>query len=183
MRFIEESEKETKSCKIYSFPVRYAPIRDQGNHENQSRDRIFPIPDKVDWVESPAWTKRFIRNIEIMKGVAHGAISPTPGLAWRTVGHTFEEFVTNLYMPEEFLRNRNKHEKQTFEFNGSQTPGSGLIEEFRIFLLKLLEDQCSEKFVFFHKAVIQNSLPAVERAMNKTQDKELLKWLSYYKMK
>ena len=182
-QFIEKSEKDTKSGKVYSYPMRYAPIRDQGEHENRSRDRIFPIPERVDWAISPAWTRRFIRNIEIMKGVAHGAISPTPGLAWRTIGHTFEEFVSNLYMPEEFLRKRNKHEKRTYNFNDSQSEGTGLIEEFRRFLSNLLERQDSERFQFFHDAVTQNSIPAIHNALAKTKDKELIKWLNFYMMK
>ena len=178
--FMAKSGSNIKSGKIYSYPMRYAPINNTGKNENRSRDIIFPIPKEVDWLNSPVWTKRFIRNIEIMKGVAHGAISPTPGLAWRTIGHTFEEFVTNLYMPEEFLRNRNKHEKKVYPFNTSQIPGTGLLEEFRAFLLDLLSDQDSDKFRYFHQAVTQNSLPVVTKAINSTNDKELKQWLNYY---
>jgi hypothetical protein len=182
-QFIEKSEKETRSGKIYSYPMRYAPIKDQGEHENRSRDRIFPIPESVDWAVAPAWTKRFIRNIEIMRGVAHGAISPTPSLAWRTVGHTFDEFVSNLYMPEEFLRKRNKHEKRTYDFNDSQSAGTGLIEEFRKFISDILGKQDSDRFIFFHNAVTQNSIPAINDALKNTQDKELVKWLRFYIVK
>lgn len=179
-QFIEKSKIETKSGKIYSYPMRYAPIKNQGEHENKYRDRIFSIPENVDWASSPSWTKRFIRNIEIMKGVAHGAISPTPGLAWRTIGHTFDEFVMNLYMPEELLRQRNKHEKRIYAFNDSQKKGTGLIEEFREFLTSLFKRQDSDKFIFFHNAVTQNSIPAIREALKNTNDKELIKWLSFY---
>lgn len=182
-QFIKKSDKATKSGKIYSYPMRYAPIKDQGEHENRSRDRIFPIPEKVDWAASPAWTKKFIRNIEIMKGVAHGSISPTPGLAWRTVGHSFEDFISNLYMPEELLRQRNRHERRIYEFNDSQTEGTGLIEEFREFLFDLLSKQDSDRFIFFHGAITKNSIPTINHALENTKDKELQKWLKLYLVK
>jgi hypothetical protein len=114
-----------------------------------------------------------------MKAAANGAISPTCGLAWRTIGATFEEFIANLYMPEELLRNRNKHEKLVYEFEPKRKPGTGKVEAFREFITKLLNAQ-DERFRFFHNAVTPNAAAAVKAHLQRRTDKEMEKWLRLY---
>jgi hypothetical protein len=166
---------------IYSYPMRYAPIvsryEDESSHE---RDYVAPESDiKKGFLKAPAWTKRFTRNIEIMKGAASGAISPTPSLAWRTIGETFEEFVTNLYMPEELLRNRNRHEKKVYEYEPSRPPGTGKVEDFRAFLRTLFKEN-PEEARRFHGAVAENSHTAVRKYLFECENHEVKKWLNYY---
>jgi hypothetical protein len=170
-----------KAGKIYSYPMRYAPIVNRGEDEtSRSRDRIsLPKGDSIDWQISPKWTKRFMRNIEIMKGAAHGAISPTPTLAWRTIGKDFSEFIANLYMPEELLRNRNKHEKKVYNKEPNRKRGTGKVELFRTFILTLLEKQ-DARFQYFHSAVSENSLMSIKSALRNCNDKEIRKWLRLY---
>jgi len=167
--------------KIYSYPMRYAPIDDRkGDRANRNRDLIGSGTAKErDWLREPVWTRRFIRNIEIMKGAAHGAISPTPTLARRTIGETFEEFLANLYMPEELLRNRNKHEQRVYEYEPERKPGTGKVEEFRAFILDLLNRQ-DGRFQTFHNAVSANSTRAVRECLKGLKDWELRKWLRMY---
>jgi hypothetical protein len=177
-----EAEEGRLSGKIYSYPMRYAPISNtNGKHENRSRDLFKDYPaDGRDWLRDPAWTKRFVRNVGIMKGAAHGAISPTPGLARRTIGATFEEFVANLYMPEELLRNRNKYEKKVYPHEPKRKkPGNGKVEGFRRFVLKLLRKQ-GERFRTFHAVVSANSVSPVKEYLDKGTDRELKKWLRLY---
>jgi len=168
-------------AEIYSYPMRFAPIDNRdGTHDNRERD-LF-IPEKKcerNWINDPVWVPRFVRNIEIMKGVAHGMISPTPTLAWRTIGETFEEFITNLYMPEEFLRNRNKHERRVHKFEPTRPEGTGLIEKFREFLLNTLTKDTT-RFLEFHTAVAGNSVQEVRNALKQSHDEELKVWLRYY---
>ena len=114
-----------------------------------------------------------------MKGAAHGCISPTPTLARRTIGDTYEEFLANLYMPEELLRNRNRHERKVYAFEPARTPGSGAVEEFRLFITKLLRANDS-RFQFFHDAVSRNSKEHIRAALTACKDKELTKWLQTY---
>jgi len=132
-----------RAGEIYSYPMRYAPIDDaHGMRARERRDHVPDTPtDSRDWLKDPVWTKRFVRNIEIMKGAAHGAISPTPGLARRAIGESFEEFLANLYMPEELLRNRNKHERRVYDYEPTREPGTGLVERFRQFILHLRAEQ------------------------------------------
>ncbi len=170
-----------KAGKIYCYPMRYAPIDEKrGKDAHKQRDYMEPLPnERVDWLKSTRWTKRFIRNIEIMKGAANGAISPTPTLARRTVGNTYEEFLTNLYMPEELIRNRNKHEARVHSGGRGDTPGTGHIEDFRQFILGLLQKQ-DTRFYEFHDAVAANSAKVVREALSKTKDPEIKKWLELY---
>jgi hypothetical protein len=175
-----ENNPERVAGKIYSYPMRFAPIANNGQHENRFRASItMPSAEDIDWATSPRWTPRFVRNIEIMKGAAHGAISPTSSLARRTIGDTFEEFLANLYMPEELLRNRNKHEKQVYPFEQKRRQGTGLIEEFRAFITDLLAQQ-DKRFLFFHNAVSPNSVRVVRGHLRDTKDRELKKWLTLY---
>ncbi|MHC1591425.1 MAG: radical SAM protein [Candidatus Helarchaeales archaeon] len=178
--FVDNSEKKKGSGKIFSYPMRYAPINHSGGGDPKFRDYVVNYPTSdINWHHSPVWTKRFIRNIEIMKGAAHGAISSTPTLAWRTIGETFKEFVTNLYMPEELLRNRNRHERRVYDFEPKRNPGSGMVEEFRSFILQLLESQ-DENFIFFHNTVSPNSVTHVRKQIGNSPTKEIKQWLKMY---
>jgi hypothetical protein len=176
-----KGEPGRTSGKIYSYPMRYAPIHDgTGNGDNRLRERVMgEAGRKRRWLKDPVWTPRFVRSIEIMKGAAYGAISPTPTLARRTLGHSFEEFVANLYMPEELLRNRNRHEKKVHPGEPRRKAGSGKVEEFREFMIGLLRTQ-DERFWSFHDAVIQNLAKAIRECLGDTTDHELRKWLRLY---
>lgn len=176
-----QSDPKKKAGKVYCYPMRYAPIDEKrGKDAHKQRDYMEPLPPgPIDWLRQTRWTKRFIRNIEIMKGAANGAISTTPTLARRTVGDTYEEFVANLYMPEELLRNRNKHEARVHSKGRGGTPGTGHIEDFRHFILDLLRKQDS-RFQEFHEAVTPNTKKAAREAHSKTSDPEIKKWLELY---
>lgn len=169
------------SAAIYSYPMRFAPIKDDSpEHLNRSRDYVPPKPERsIDYLQDARWTKRFTRNIEIIKGASHGAISPTPTLALRAIGETYEEFITNLYMPEELLRYRDKYEERIYPNNPERTPGTGDIEAFRKFILRLLSEQ-EESFFEFHDAVSPCAKEAVKQAFKSAKNDEVKKWLEWY---
>jgi hypothetical protein len=174
--------KNTKQrSAIYSYPMRFAPINNEnGVHNNRHRDTFGQvICDGKDWLAKATWTRRFARNIEIMKGAAHGAISSTPSLARRTIGATYEEFLANLYMPEELLRNRNKHERHVYNHEPKRPPGTGKVEEFRSFILRLLKKK-DDRFQQFHNAVSENSVEHIRRTIKQCKDKEIVEWLQFY---
>lgn len=167
--------------KIYSYPMRFAPI-ENSDGDGGNRNREAANPDKKrhrDWLTEPAWTRRFTRSVAVMTGAAHGAISPTPTLARRTIGDTFEEFLANLYMPEELLRNRNKHETRVYPNEPKRRPGTGKIEEFRSFILGLLRQQ-DDRFETFHTAVSPNTAAAIRACLKTLPDPEMKKWLRFY---
>jgi len=168
--------------KIYSYPMRYAPIHENGLKENRVRDLVTKKEARgrnIVAVKTASWNLRFMRNIEVMKGAASGAISSTPSLAWRTIGFSYDEFMSNLYMPTEFLRNRNKYEKKIYDEEPKRASGSGEIEKFRNFIYKLI---CSndERFIFFHDAVAPNRRQKIRDTINVCKDREVRKWLQYY---
>lgn len=180
----EQWAKESSTDKpsvVYSYPMRFAPIDcTAGVHANRRRDLFLPAKSLGrNWLDDPVWTPRFVRNIEIMKGVAHGAISPTTTLAWRTIGSTFEEFLANLYMPEELLRNRNKHEKHVHKYEPKRAAGSGKVEQFRAFILDLLKKN-DARFRQFHDAVCENSTAKIRHAEKECKDEEIKKWFQLY---
>jgi hypothetical protein len=82
-------------------------------------------------------------------------------------------------MPEELLRNRNKHEKKVHPHEPKRPPGDGKVEEFREFLLKLVR-RGGARFREFHDAVQGNSVEQVRAAMRQCKDEEILQWLQVY---
>ena len=183
IRMNEEFRKGTSNVSgvIYSYPMRFAPIKDNSpKHLNRKRD-FTPLPPDApyDYLCDARWTKRFTRNIEVIKGAAHGAISPTPSLASRAIGKNYEEFIANLYMPEELLRNRNKYEKTIYPYEPERPAGTGDVECFREFILRLLNKQ-DETFMEFHAAVAPGSKEAVKQALKTCKDNEVCKWLEWY---
>ena len=174
-------ENGKSAAAIYSYPMRFAPIKDDSpKHLNRSRDYVPPKPNRdIDYLQDARWTKRFTRNIEIIKGASHGAISPTPSLALRAIGETYEEFIANLYMPEELLRNRDKYEARIYPNKPDRIPGTGEVEAFREFILRLMNAQ-DEVFFEFHDAVSPCSKEAVRQGHGTCGNQEVKKWLEYY---
>lgn len=173
--------KGKASAAIYSYPMRYAPIRSKDSSESSiNRDYIAPAPKgKHNYLKYPLWTKRFTRNIEIMKGAASGVISPTPTLARRTIGKSFTEFIANLYMPGELLRYRDKYERRVYKHEPKRRPGTGDVEKFRKFILVLLKGQ-NKTFLEFHNAVSSNTKAAIKEYRKKCMNRRILKWLDFY---
>jgi hypothetical protein len=170
-----------KPAVIYSYPMRFAPIFDlEGTGENRSRDRDYDTNDNIsDFLQNAIWNKRFVRNIEVIKGAAHGAISPTPDYAWRAIGHSYEEFIANLYMPEELLRNRNKHETRIYPYDPDREPGTGKLEEFRDFIYKNAKNP-TDDFMAFHRIISSNLTPDIRKGQKELTNPEMLDWLQYY---
>ncbi len=53
------------------------------------------------------------------------------------------------------------------------------VEEFREFILRLLNDQ-DTRFKAFHEAVNENSQAGYRKALETIRDRELKKWLKLY---
>jgi len=166
---------------IYSYPMRFAPIKDRTTtQQNRVRDfSLTPSKEPYDYFDNAVWVKRFTRNIEIMKGANHGVIPPKSSYALRAIGRNYEEYLANLYMPEELLRNRNKYEAEIYEVDQQREPGTGDVEKFRIFILGLLKKQ-DTAFLSFHNAVAPCSKNSIRAAIEITNDLEIKEWLKWY---
>jgi hypothetical protein len=167
---------------IYSYPMRFAPIKN-ATEKKQSRERDHkpsvqePSNEHHDYLGNAVWVKRFTRNIEVMKGANHGVIPPKSSYALRALGRNYNEFIANLYMPEELLRNRNKHEAEVYPEEPPREPGDGEVERFRTFMLQLLEKQ-GPAFKEFHDAVAPGSKEAIKKALLTCNDLEVKEWLT-----
>ncbi|NLH47247.1 MAG: hypothetical protein GX444_01445 [Myxococcales bacterium] len=162
---------------IACYPMRFAPV---ASTENRQRDRLGKVPIRGrDWLRDPAWTPLFMANSEHMKGAAGGSIPRSASLAYRVVGHNFEEFLVNLYAPKELLRHRNRHERRVYPEEPHRPPGTGLMEEFREFILGLLRKQ-DRRFRAFHAAVSPNKVDAVRETLREPVDDEVRNWLELY---
>lgn len=172
---------KSRNGAIYSYPMRFAPIKDSSDRKrNRSRDYSPPPPEQpYDYLGGAVWVKRFTRNIEIMKGANHGAIPPKPSYALRALGRNYEEYIANLYMPEELLRNRNKYEAEVYPEEPPRSPGTGDIERFREFILRLLKKQDSV-FREFHNAVAPCSKDVIKKVLPSCKDQEVKEWLQWY---
>ena len=171
-------------AEIYSYPMRFAPIKGlNGEDIHKSRDYVKPLPDgKYDLLNDAVWTRRFIRNIEVMKGAANGAISTTSTLAMRTVGKNYEEFMANLHMPEILLRNRNTYEKKIYPYEPNREPGNGKVEEFREFIMAFLKNPTDEFLTFFN-TITKNSVEVIREYEKQCTNEVFRKWLNWYKKK
>lgn len=176
-----QKEDGGKVGAIYSYPMRFAPIKDDSPGKlNRRRDYVAPAPPRdIDYLLDARWSKRFTRNIEIIKGASHGAISPTPSLALRAIGETYEEFIANMYMPEELLRYRDKYEARIYDYKRDRQAGTGDVERFREFILRLLRQQ-NEAFFEFHDAVSPCSKEVVRHAIKVVKNEEVKQWLEWY---
>jgi hypothetical protein len=82
-------------------------------------------------------------------------------------------------MPDEFLRNRSKHEKRVYPGERKRRSGTGKVEAFRTFVLRLLKKQ-DARFWKFHEAVSPNSAKAIRACLKTRPDSEMRKWLKLY---
>ena len=78
---------------IYSFPMKYHPIKDPNYFSN--RDYI-----------GKHWNRKFIRTIQSVLNSTHGKIGRGRTFFFKAFGRNLEEFYDLLYMPEAFIIRR-----------------------------------------------------------------------------
>lgn len=182
-KWLNEAPEGEVPAKIYSYPMRFAPITEkEGKHANRKRDWERPLPEfneEYPLVDKAVWNRRFIRNIQIMRGAANGAIPPAPDFARRIIGHSYEEFIELLYMPEALLRNRNKYEKKVYRYEPKRKPGNGKIEEFRSFIRSNINKPKGE-FLRLQEAIFKNSKPETRKLISEVKSKEIQQWAQLY---
>jgi len=89
---------EDLETKIYSFPMKYIPL--------DAVDRSYV---------GKHWTKKQLRAIQNIIHATHGVVGPKRPFVMRAFGHSIEEFEKLLWMPEEYIMYREKHEKNESE--------------------------------------------------------------------
>jgi hypothetical protein len=80
---------------IYSFPMKYIPL--------DAKDRSF--------ISEPKWNWQFLRGVQRILHVMHGAVMYKKDFFLRAFGETEADFVKILHMPEKLLMNRGRDQK------------------------------------------------------------------------
>jgi len=72
--------------KIFSFPMKYIPIN--------AKDRTYI---------GKHWNRKFLRTIQVILNVTHGAVMPKLDFFEKAFGKNLEEFNRLLLMPEDYI--------------------------------------------------------------------------------
>ncbi|CCQ95922.1 conserved hypothetical protein [[Clostridium] ultunense Esp] len=91
-----EKDEETRGAKIFSFPMRYSPLK--GPH---SKDRKYI---------GKYWTPKYIRAIQCVLVATRGVVGPKKNFFLRAFGKNQNEFKKILIMPEDYIINREENE-------------------------------------------------------------------------
>jgi len=91
----EEFQKKNLNTRIWSFPMKYSPITGE-----RCRDRKFVGEN---------WNAKLLRGIQCILNATHGVVGPKKEFFYKAFGRNLEEFYEILYMPEDFIINRDKN--------------------------------------------------------------------------
>ena len=100
VEFCEEF-KELK-VSIYSFPMKYHPIDDPNYFNNRN-------------FTGKAWNKKYIRAIQAVLNSTHGKIGRGKNFFEAAFGKTLKQFHEILLMPEAFIIERYKYDREAYE--------------------------------------------------------------------
>ena len=93
----EEFERNGYQSKIWSFPMKYAPIKGE-----YCKNRKY-VGEK--------WNKKYLRGMQCILLATHGVIGPKRVFYEKAFGKDFYEFKKILSLPEPYIIYRNEHEK------------------------------------------------------------------------
>ncbi|MFZ7121562.1 MAG: hypothetical protein ACOWWH_11520 [Eubacteriaceae bacterium] len=93
----EEFEKNGYQSKIWSFPMKFAPIKGE-----YCKNRRY-VGNK--------WNKKYLRGMQCILLATHGVIGPKRIFFEKAFGKDFNEFKKILSLPEHYIIYRNEHEK------------------------------------------------------------------------
>ena len=156
--------------KIYSFPMKYHPIRDPKFFNN--RDYI-----------GLHWNRKFIRTIQCVLNSTKGKVGPNKAFFEQAFGKDIDEFHRLLWMPEEFIIFRSKYDAQFRkklavmypDKYGSINDGNDLANEWWEAFCQLDEGRLNRA-----KEIIASNL--FDEGSYNCDDKEILYLLSFYKI-
>jgi len=86
--------------KIFSFPMKYIPIN--------AKDRTFI---------GKHWNRKYLRTIQVILNVTHGAVMPKLDFFEKAFGKNLDEFNRLLLMPEDYIYYRFFSEEKDLTFN------------------------------------------------------------------
>jgi len=104
----EEFERKGCRSRIWSFPMKYAPIRG-----NFCKNRKYV---------GKHWNKKYLRGIQCILLATHGVVGPKRGFFEAAFGKDFNEFKEIVTLPEVYIIYRNIHTR-----NGNREEFDGML--------------------------------------------------------
>ena len=98
----EEEEFKKLKVSIYSFPMKYHPIDDPNYFDNRN-------------FTGKSWNRKYIRTIQAVLNSTHGKIGRGKSFFEAAFGKTLEQFHEILIMPEAFIIERYKYDRDAYE--------------------------------------------------------------------
>jgi hypothetical protein len=123
----EEFERNGYQSKIWSFPMKYAPIKGE-----YCKNRKY-VGEK--------WNKKYLRGMQCILLATHGVIGPKKVFFEKAFGKGLYEFKKILSLPEPYIIYRNEHEKNGDVKNHGKMINS-LNNKQTILLRKIILDNC-----------------------------------------
>ncbi len=93
----EEFEKNDFKSRIWSFPMKYAPINGEFSKTRQYTGQN--------------WNRKYLRGIQCILIATHGVVGPKKEFFEKAFGRDINEFKKILSMPEDYIIYRKKYEK------------------------------------------------------------------------
>jgi hypothetical protein len=151
---------EELDLKIFSFPMKYIPI--------DAKDRTFI---------GEHWNRKFLRTIQVILNVTHGAVMPGSDFFEKAFGKNIDEFNNLLIMPEDYIYYRYYAE------------GIGLTQKWHKRLVNLKKDTNSfdkiielvypNKFKYLDlDSLDENSKQFLSHYQNRIKVEDFKKWKS-----
>ena len=162
---------EELGVKIYSFPMKYHPIRDPEFFNN--RDYIGTY-----------WNRKFIRTIQCVLNSTKGKVGANRAFFEQAFGRDIDEFHRILWMPEEFILFRSKYDAEfrsrltlmyPDKYKTSSEEGNDLANEWWTVFCKLNP----EKLQIAKNIIAMNQF---DEQVSDCNDDEILSLLSFYKI-
>ena len=123
----EEFERNGYQSKIWSFPMKFAPIKGE-----YCKNRKYVGNE---------WNKKYLRGMQCILLATHGVIGPKRVFFEKAFGKDFYKFIKILSLPESYIIYRNEHEK-----NGDvrilEKMINSLSDEQSVLLKRIILDNC-----------------------------------------
>jgi hypothetical protein len=165
---------EELGVSIYSFPMKYHPIDDPDYFDNRN-------------FTGKAWNRKFIRAIQAVLNSTHGKIGRGKTFFEAAFGKDLDQFHEILMMPEAFIIERHKYDREAYEeyLRGGGTRKikaedldrcGNMTTEWRIKYYALMPEQREKADVIIHKNIFTDETCNLDNtALNEV--------LRYYRIK
>jgi hypothetical protein len=141
----EEFERNRYQSKIWSFPMKYAPIKGE-----YCKNRKY-VGEK--------WNKKYLRGMQCILLATHGVIGPKRVFFERAFGKDLYEFKKIISLPEPYIIYRNEHEK-----NGD----TEILE-------KMFNSLNNEQSILLREIILNNCFRNVDNLTNDEKILDILK--------